>query len=233
LPLQSIRTLVTIFSFATMHKIIIAVGSTRKPKLNAVTEALQQFTHLFPDTEFELVGRAVETGVSHTPSSSEELMRGARQRADALIQIAAQEKQRWHYLVGLEGGLDVIQSHPTPNGSSPIELAAATTDRRVFLEGWAYVSDGTRGHFGRSGAIELPEALAHQVLDQGIELSVAVDRFAGAIGIRDNQGAWGVLSANLIARQEAFRVALVAAFAPFYNAKMYQAAAATHSHQGT
>jgi inosine/xanthosine triphosphatase len=209
-----------------MNKITIAVGSTRKPKLNAVSEALQQFAHVFPHTEFELVGREVETGVNHTPSSSEELMRGARHRADALIQIAAKENQPWHYFVGLEGGLNVIQAHPRPNGSSPIELAAGTTNRRVFLEGWAYVTDGTRGHFGRSGAIELPEALAQEVLDKGIELSVAVDRFAGAIGIRDNQGAWGVLSANLIARQEAFRVALVAAFAPFYNAKMYEAAAA-------
>jgi non-canonical (house-cleaning) NTP pyrophosphatase len=209
-----------------MNKTIIAVGSTRKPKLHAVSEALRQFAHLFPDTEFELVGREVETGVSHTPSSSEELMRGARHRAEALTQIAAKENQPWRYFVGLEGGLDVIQAHPRPNGSSPVELAAATTNRRVFLEGWAYVTDGTRGHFGRSGAIELPEALAHEVLDKGIELSVAVDRFAGAIGVRDNQGAWGVLSANLIARQEAFRVALVAAFAPFYNAKMYEAAAA-------
>ena len=76
------------------------------------------------------------------------------------------------------------------------------------------------------GAVEIPEALAHEVLNNGIELSAAVDRFAGAVGIRDAQGAWGVLSANLISRQEAFRVAVVAAFAPFYNAKMYRIAAA-------
>jgi non-canonical (house-cleaning) NTP pyrophosphatase len=58
---------------------------------------------------------------------------------------------------------------------------------------------------------------------------VAIDRFAGAVGIRDAQGAWGVLSDNCISRQEAFRVAVVAAFAPFYNAKMYRAAAASAS----
>jgi len=103
---------------------------------------------------------------------------------------------------------------------------SATRSRRVFLESWAYVSDGERGHFGRSGGIEIPAVLAHQVLDVGVELSVAIDRFAGAVGIRDAQGAWGVLSSNLITRQEAFRVAVVAAFAPFYNARMYGAAAA-------
>ncbi|PYT79909.1 MAG: hypothetical protein DMG41_38170 [Acidobacteria bacterium] len=96
--------------------------------------------------------------------------------------------------------------------------------RDCFLESWAYVSDGARGHFGRSGSIELPVALAHEVLENGVELSIAIDRFAGAVGIRDAQGAWGVLSNNFITRQEAFRVAVIAAFAPFYNAKMYHAA---------
>jgi len=71
----------------------------------------------------------------------------------------------------------------------------------------------------------LPEPLAREVLENRTELAVAIDRFAGAVGVRDGQGAWGVLSGNLISRQEAFRVAVIAAFAPFYNAKMYRAAA--------
>jgi non-canonical (house-cleaning) NTP pyrophosphatase len=53
-------------------------------------------------------------------------------------------------------------------------------------------------------------------------LSAAIDRFAGGKGIRDAQGAWGVLSNNLITRQDAFRVAVVSAFAPFYNSKLYR-----------
>src|SRR5262249_10864179 len=97
---------------------------------------------------------------------------------------------------------------------------------RTFLESWAYVSDGTRGHFGRSGAIELPEALAQEVIAKGLELSVAIDRFAGEVGIRDAQGAWGVLSGNRITRQEAFRVALIAAFSPFVNETLYRRIAA-------
>jgi len=34
----------------------------------------------------------------------------------------------------------------------------------------------------RSGSIELPEALAHEVLENGVELAVAIDRFAGSCG---------------------------------------------------
>jgi len=190
-----------------MKKIIVAVGSTRKPKLRAVTEALNTFApKLVPDGDFEVVGVEVESGVSSTPSSSEELMRGARQRAEALARIARETRKPWRYFVGLEGGLEVLQDDRS---------------RRVFLESWAYVSDGPRGFYGRSGGIELPEELAHEVLERGFDLSDAIDRYAGAIGIRDGQGAWGVLSADLIQRDESFRVAVITAFAPFYNAKMY------------
>jgi inosine/xanthosine triphosphatase len=194
-----------------MKKIIVAVGSTRKPKLRAVSEAIGSFaSKLVPDADFEVFGVEVESGVSSTPSSCEELMRGARQRAEALVQLASQTHKPWRYFVGLEGGLEVLQDERS---------------RRVFLESWAYVSDGVRGHYGRSGGIELPEELAHEVLERGFDLSEAIDRFAGAVGIRDGQGAWGVLSADLIQRDESFRVAVIAAFAPFYNAKMYGRAA--------
>ena len=192
-----------------MEKIQIAVGSTRRPKLTAVNEAIRDFgAVLAPGGEFEVIGVEVDSGVGHTPANRMELMQGARQRAEVLVRVAREKSEKWQYFVGLEGGLDVIQQEGR---------------RRVFLESWAYVSDGRNGHYGRSGGVEIPEALAHEVLENGVELSAAIDRFAGAVGIRDGQGAWGVLSNGLISRTEAFRVAVVAAFAPFYNAKMYHA----------
>jgi inosine/xanthosine triphosphatase len=209
-----------------MEKIVLAVGSKRGPKLNAVTEALAVFSSsLAPDSQFEVVGVEVESGVSHTPASREELMRGARQRAEALVQLQRKDGAVWKYFVGLEGGLDVVQE-----GVSAEEMRWRATlkqygRRRVFLESWAYVTDGVRGHYGRSGSIELPESVAREVLENGIELSVAIDKFAGAVGIRDAQGAWGVLSNNFISRQEAFRIAVIAAFAPFYNEKVYRTSA--------
>ena len=195
-----------------MRKVYVAVGSTRRPKLNAVWEALSIFgPALDSDAQFEVVGVEVPSGVSHTPASRVELMRGARQRADSLAKLALERKEPWLYFVGLEGGLDVFEEG---------------ANRRVFLESWAYVSDGVRGHFGRSGGIEIPALLAGEVLEGDVELSAAIDRFSGAAGIRDAQGAWGVLSSNLITRQDAFRVAVVSAFAPFYNSEMYLGAAA-------
>jgi non-canonical (house-cleaning) NTP pyrophosphatase len=156
-------------------------------------------------------------------------MCGARQRTEALIQMASANGAAYQYFVGLEGGLEVMlgsESHGSNESRAEHTGLAGDGDRRVFLESWAYVSDGSRGHFGRSGAIELPPALSHEVLDQGVELATAIDKFAGMAGIRDNQGAWGVLSSNLITRREAFRIALVAAFAPFFNANLFRAARA-------
>jgi inosine/xanthosine triphosphatase len=195
-----------------VEKVRILLGSTRRPKLAAVREAIRDFgAILAPGLDFEVVGAEVESGVGHTPANRHELMLGARQRAEALVRLAREKAQSWQYFVGLEGGLDVID-----DGDG----------RRVLLESWAYVSDGCSGHFGRSGGVEIPDALAREVLENGVELSVAIDQFAGAVGIRDAQGAWGVLSSGLISRTEAFRVAVVAAFAPFYNKKMYHAASA-------
>ena len=195
-----------------MKKIIIAVGSNRRPKLNAVREALDLIgPSLSPGTEFEITGVEVPSGVRHTPLLREEIMRGARQRVEALLQIAREKNEQWEYFVGLEGGLDVANE----NGI-----------RRVFLESWAYVSD-THGHgaFGQSGAVLVPEPLAIRVVDGGVELSEAIDSFAGGHGIRDAQGAWGVLTRNLITRQDAFRIALVGAFAPFFNREIYSSQA--------
>jgi len=191
-----------------MHKIVIAVGSTRHPKLNAVREALTIFGPILDSgAQFEVVGVDVPSGVSHTPASREELMAGARFRAEALVKLAGERAEPWKYFVGLEGGLDVVQE----NGR-----------RLVFLQSWAYVTDGNApGAFGQSGAVQMPEPLAAEVLDRGTELSVAIDAFAGGQGIRDAQGAWGVLTQNLITRQEAFRVAVLSAFAPFFNAGLY------------
>jgi inosine/xanthosine triphosphatase len=189
-----------------MDAVIIAVGSTRRPKLDAVREAMAILgPSLLGGARFEIVGVDVPSGVGHTPLSREEIMAGARQRAEALIRIAREKNEPWKYFVGLEGGLDVVREGG---------------ERWVFLESWAYVADGHgRASFGRSGGIALPEPLVKSVVDEGVELAEAIDAFAGGRGIRDAQGAWGVLTRDLVTRQDAVRLAVISAFAPFCTAK--------------
>jgi inosine/xanthosine triphosphatase len=191
-----------------MKKVIVAVGSTRRPKLNAVWEALSVFGPSLDDNaQFDIAAVEVPSGVRHTPLSREDIMTGARQRAEALARIAHEKNETWEYFVGLEGGFDVVR-----DGAA----------RWVFLENWAYVADiSGRGAFGQSGAVLVPEPLAKRVVDDGIELAEAVEAFAGGRGIRDAQGAWGVLTRNMITRQDAFRVAVINAFAPLFNRAVY------------
>ena len=186
-----------------MEKLIVAVGSTRRPKLDAVREALSLIsTRLGAGAGFDVAGVAVPSGVRHTPLSREEIMLGARQRAEALLGIARGEHEPWKYCVGLEGGLDLVYERG---------------ERWVFLENWVYVIDGTgRASFGQSGAVSVPGVLVKTVVDDGIELSDAIDAYAGSRGIREAQGAWGVLTDNLISRKESFRLAAINAFAPFF-----------------
>jgi inosine/xanthosine triphosphatase len=194
-----------------MGKIIVAVGSTRRPKVEAVREALRLVgAWLEEGAEFDVAAVAVPSGVRHTPLSRRDMMTGARQRAEALVRMARAQSEAWKYFVGLEGGLDVIRDGDEGGG------------RQVFLENWAYVTDGNgRGAFGQSGGIALPEALGKIVVEDGVELAEAVDAFAGGRGIRDAQGAWGVLTRNVITRQDAFRMAVINAFAPFFNRSIY------------
>ncbi len=203
-----------------MNRIAVAVGSTRPLKLRAVSDAIQSFgSALDPAAEFDVLGVEVPSGVGHTPQSRAELMAGARGRVDALAALARERRESsisgglqvqpapWGYLVGLEGGLDVVRE---------------SGRRLAFLESWAFVTDAAgRESWGHAGGIVLPEALAADVLDRGAELSDAIDAFAGAQGIRDAQGAWGVLTRNLITRQDVLRAAVVNAFAPFFNSALY------------
>jgi inosine/xanthosine triphosphatase len=204
-----------------MAKIYVAVGTTRRPKLNAVWEALTVVgPSLDPDAQFEVAGVEVPSTVGHTPLTRAELMAGARARAEALVRMAREQGQPWRYFVGLEGGLDLVED----DGPSPlaIGLRPAGGARHVFLQSWAYVTDGAgHGAYGQSGAIELPAMLVRRVVEEGIELGQAIDEFAGEQGIADAQGSWGFLTANLITRQDATRLSVINAFAPFFNGTAY------------
>ena len=200
-----------------MKTIHIAVGSLRAPKLDGAREAVAAIGALLDSTAvFEVIGVDVPSGVGHTPVSRTESMTGALNRAEALRRLGRERNEPWSYFVGLEGGLDVVPENGLLNGNPRRER------RIVFLESWAYVVDGSGvGAFGRSAGVEMPDTLAAEVLDNGVELSAAVDAMTGQKGIRNAQGAWGVLTRNEMTRQDAFRIAAISAFARFFNAPAY------------
>jgi non-canonical (house-cleaning) NTP pyrophosphatase len=141
------------------------------------------------------------------PLSLDELLAGARARAERALELARGEGLQTALGVGLEGGLDVRRCDGR---------------RHAFLMSWAYATDGRAGAHGSGGAIELPADLIESVVDQGLELSEAIDRFARETDVRSRQGAWGVLTDGMVGRASSFETALLAALAPFYNTERYR-----------
>jgi inosine/xanthosine triphosphatase len=186
---------------------LIALGSARPAKIMALRAACARVAEVDPRwRQAELFARPVETGVARMPLSDTQLMRGARNRADAVRELLAAAGQRADFYVGLEGGFHSI----TFDG-----------ERRTFLHGWAYVSDGARGHFGHAPAVTVPPPIVARVEGSGRELGDVIDEVVGQSDVRSRQGAWGVLSRGLLSRAMSFETALVAAFAPFYNPRLY------------
>ncbi len=187
---------------------LVALGSARPAKIMALRAACARVAEADPRwRQAELVSRPVETGVPRMPLNDTQLMRGARNRAEAVRALLEGEGRAADLYVGLEGGFHSI----TFDG-----------ERRTFLHGWAYVADGSgRGYFGHAPAVTVPPAIVARVEGTGRELGEVIDEVAGTTDVRSREGAWGVLSRGLLTRAMSFETALVAAFAPFYNARLY------------
>src|SRR5437870_6658835 len=185
----------------------IALGSDRAAKIMAVRASIARIAKIDPTwLKASVVARSVKTDAPAMPLTDWELMSGARQRALAVREILAQQKLDTDLYVGLEGGFHSI---------------LVEGESHTFLRGWAYVTDGERGSFGMSPSISVPDAIVRDVIQGKRELGIVIDEVAGVRDVRSKQGAWGVLSRDLLTRSMSFEAALIAAFAPFYNRQLY------------
>jgi inosine/xanthosine triphosphatase len=186
---------------------IIALGSDRAAKINALAQAVERIATIDENWRgAQIVSRSVETDVAAMPLNDDELMQGACNRALAVDAALKSEGIGADLCVGLEGGFHSLEFDGV---------------WRTYLHGWAYATDGERGWFGGAPAVEIPPAIARRVIDGKLELGDVIDQVAGEHDVRSRQGTWGVLSRDLLTRSMSFEAALIAALAPFYNAKFY------------
>lgn len=185
----------------------IALGSERAAKIMAVRASIARVAEV--DSRWRdatVVARRVETSAPAMPLTDWELLSGARERALAVRSLLIEQKLETDLYVGLEGGFHSI---------------SVESEWHTFLRGWAYVTDGVTGSFGMSPSIAVPPAIVKSVIEGKQELGLVIDEVAGARDVRSKQGAWGVLSRDLLTRSMSFEAALIAAFAPFYNPQLY------------
>jgi len=187
---------------------IVAMGSQRAPKVEAVKNVFAVLAKKHPDFHLEeLYDRDVPSGTKETPSHIRHLIDGAYNRVQALRRQLALENKHADLYIGLEGGVHQIMA----NGKS-----------HVFLQSWVYVAYEDDGFYGSSGNLPLPESISEAIYAKQQSLGKVIDEFSGKTGVRDNEGTFGILTEEHITRRQSFEMALFSALAPVYNRTTYQ-----------
>ena len=176
-----------------MKKIIIA--SKNPVKINAT---LIGFQKMFPNEQFEIEGVSVSSGVNDQPKNDSETFSGAWDRADN----ACKEKPDADFCVGIEGGIEEKNS-----------------DMEAFA--WVVIKARTGGFGkGRTSTFFLPPQIA-ELIKLGKELGEADDIVFGRTNSKQENGAVGILTDNVIDRTKYHTEAVVLALIPFKNKKLY------------
>lgn len=180
---------------------LILIASTRLPKINGVKKAVARLSHFIEPNSLPVRFDAAEaeSGVSDMPLSLQEMIAGATNRAKHLFRTVENETV---ISLGVEGGLFEEMG-------------------KVFLQSWSCAYDGRELHLGCSGAIELPKALSDDVLINGTELSIAIDRFASQSDVRNKQGTFGILTDDFVTREDSFELSALLALMPFFHQRWY------------
>src|SRR5829696_4968476 len=185
----------------------IALGSDRASKIMALRASIARVATIDPDwANANVVARRVDSNVPSMPLTDWQLMQGAQERAFAVRDSLKSRRLEADIYVGLEGGFHSV---------------SIEGEWHTFLRGWAYATNGEQRAFGAAPSISVPAHIVKTVMEGRRELGIVIDDVTGERDIRSKQGAWGVLSRDLVTRSMSFELALIAAFAPFYNPKYY------------
>jgi inosine/xanthosine triphosphatase len=171
----------------------ILVASKNPVKIDAVKEGLSAF---IPEN-FELVSVSVKSGVPDQPMSDAETLAGASNR----VQEAMKQFAGYDYYVGLEGGVE-------------------QTNSGLLAFAWMVISDGKTTGKARTASFFLPPQVA-ELVHQGMELGEADDVVFRKSNSKQQNGAVGLLTRDVITRKSLYLPAVQMAFIPFLNSELY------------
>lgn len=177
-----------------MQKTVL-VASKNPVKIEAIREG---FFKVFPDTEYEFLSVEVSSGVSDQPFGMEETLTGAKNRVDHLVRtqpLAA-------FYAGIEGGV-------------------AEHEGELFAFAWIVIRN-SEGYFGKSqtGHFPLPSRVK-MLVENGIELGYATDQIFELHNSKQDIGAVGALTNQIIIRKDYYVHALILALIPFLKPDLF------------
>lgn len=179
----------------------VIVASRNPVKIEA---ARQGFKHLLPGDDYIFEGISVPSGVSDQPFSNQETLQGALNRA----RTARERRPEADFWVGIEGGV------------AP-ELESVSSGSELWAFAWVVVLDRVRTGKGRTGTFVLPSPIA-DLVRQGMELGEADDIVFGRNNSKQENGAVGLLTDNVIDRTAYYVQAVILALIPFKNTVLYE-----------
>ena len=180
---------------------LVRVGSTNPPKLQGVRAALSAFSR-----DITIEGIEVESGVPEQPLGFEEIVEGARNRAEG-----AQRFGECDLGVGYEDGLVAI---PGSVGS-------------WFNIGCAAVSDGVQIALGLSSGFSYPPVCSKLAVEERQPIGALFDRLwsqhrgDSAASAQLSIGNVGKLTRGALTRAEYTRHAVLCALTPFIHPDLY------------
>lgn len=172
----------------------IIVASLNPVKIRATFLGFQR---MFPGTPIDIQGISVPSGVSHQPMTDDETFRGATNRA----QQAGRLEPGSDLWVGIEGGIQIFE-------------------KEISSFAWVVVCSQNQTGKGRTSTFFLPEKVA-QLIRQGYELGAADDIVFDRHNSKQDNGAVGLLTGDVIDRISLYEQAIIMALIPFKNPELY------------
>jgi inosine/xanthosine triphosphatase len=180
---------------------LVRVGSTNPPKLEGVRAALAALS-----CDVTVEGIDLESGVPDQPLGFEEIVEGARNRAEGARRCGTCDLG-----VGYEDGLVAI---PEPGGS-------------WFNIGCAAVSDGVRISLGLSSGFSYPPECSRRAVEERRPIGALFDHFwrqhrgDSRAPAQLSIGNVGKLTGGALTRAEYTRNAVICALTPFIHPDLY------------
>ncbi|ATU05133.1 hypothetical protein BKN14_01600 [Candidatus Gracilibacteria bacterium HOT-871] len=172
----------------------IVIGTQSAPKVEAIKEAIFKIPY-FEGKDIEIIDIKVSSGISDMPTSIEENMIGAKNRA----LNSKKEISDADFYIGMEGGTSFF-------------------GEKSYLFGVVYILDNAgNGHFGFSNMMEVPEYFHQKIYTEKLELGPVLESATGVENASKKNGAFGAWSDDILTRKDQFIYAFTSAIPAFFN----------------
>ncbi len=152
---------------------------------------------MFPGEEFIFTGIKLNHSINPQPMTDAETLHGAEERS-RMCQDLVEDADYW---VGIEGGVDKVEA-----------------DLIVFA--WIVIRSRSQIGKARTGTFFLPQVLTNLVI-KGKELGEADDIVFKRENSKQENGAVGLLTHDVIDRKKYYEHAVILALIPFLNPNHY------------